>query len=38
MWNLGDFILWHSCKDENYPCWDTPIGRGWPTWNAQDPE
>ena len=37
MWNLGDFILWHSCKDENYPCWDAPIGRGWPAWNVQDP-
>ncbi|MCC7572633.1 MAG: class I tRNA ligase family protein [Candidatus Methanofastidiosum sp.] len=37
VWNLGDFILWHSCKDEAYPCWDAPIGRGWPAWNAQDP-
>ena len=37
IWNLGDFILWHSCKDERYPCWDAPIGRGWPAWNAQDP-
>ena len=37
MWNLGDFILWHSCKDETYPCWDAPIGRGWPAWNVQDP-
>jgi len=37
MWNLGDFILWHSCRDETYPCWDAPIGRGWPAWNAQDP-
>lgn len=37
IWNLGDFILWHSCEDENYPCWDAPIGRGWPAWNAQDP-
>ncbi|HOI77677.1 MAG TPA: class I tRNA ligase family protein [Methanofastidiosum sp.] len=37
IWNLGDFILWHSCKDETYPCWDAPIGRGWPAWNAQDP-
>ncbi|KYC45756.1 MAG: cysteinyl-tRNA synthetase [Candidatus Methanofastidiosum methylothiophilum] len=37
IWNLGDFIIWHSCKDETYPCWDAPIGRGWPAWNAQDP-
>lgn len=37
MWNLGDFILWHSCKDETYPCWDATIGRGWPAWNIQDP-
>ncbi len=37
MWNLGDFILWHSCKDETYPCWDASIGRGWPAWNVQDP-
>lgn len=37
VWNLGDFILWHACKDENYPCWDAPIGRGWPAWNVQDP-
>jgi cysteinyl-tRNA synthetase len=37
IWNLGDFILWHSCKDESYPCWDASIGRGWPAWNSQDP-
>jgi len=37
VWNLGDFILWHSCKDEKYPCWDASIGRGWPAWNVQDP-
>jgi len=37
VWNLGDFILWHACKDETYPCWDAPIGRGWPAWNVQDP-
>jgi len=37
IWNLGDFILWHSCKDDSYPCWDASIGRGWPAWNAQDP-
>ncbi len=36
-WNMGDFILWHSCEDESYPCWDSDIGRGWPAWNVQDP-
>jgi cysteinyl-tRNA synthetase len=34
-WNLGDFILWHGSKEgELY--WDTPIGRGRPSWNIQD--
>jgi cysteinyl-tRNA synthetase len=34
-WNLGDFILWHGDKEgELY--WDTPIGRGRPSWNIQD--
>jgi cysteinyl-tRNA synthetase len=36
-WNLGDFILWHGCKDEETTCWDTRIGRGRPSWNIQDP-
>lgn len=36
-WNMGDFILWHSCEDESYPCWDSEMGRGWPAWNVQDP-
>jgi cysteinyl-tRNA synthetase len=35
-WNLGDFILWHGYRpgDRNY--WNTPIGRGRPSWNVQD--
>ena len=36
-WNLGDFILWHSCGDDDVVCWDTEIGRGRPSWNIQDP-
>jgi len=36
-WNLGDFVLWHGCKEEDEVCWDTPIGRGRPAWNVQDP-
>ncbi len=39
-WNLGDFILWHGARDggsEAEPVWDTPIGRGRPSWNIQDP-
>ncbi len=35
-WNLGDFILWHRYKRGD-PYWDTPIGRGRPSWNIQDP-
>jgi cysteinyl-tRNA synthetase len=36
-WNYGDFILWHGyCKSESV-CWDTRIGKGWPSWNVQDP-
>jgi len=34
-WNLGDFILWHGCKEGELD-WDTPIGRGRPSWNIQD--
>jgi cysteinyl-tRNA synthetase len=34
-WNMGDFILWHSCKEEDV-CWETKIGRGRPAWNIQD--
>ncbi len=36
-WNLGDFILWHSCAEGDQVCWDTEIGRGRPSWNIQDP-
>lgn len=34
-WNLGDFILWHGCKQDDV-CFDTQIGRGRPAWNMQD--
>ena len=36
-WNLGDFILWHECRERDRICWDTKIGRGRPSWNIQDP-
>jgi len=36
-WNLGDFILWHACDENQQPCWDTRIGKGRPSWNIQDP-
>ncbi len=36
-WNLGDFILWHACGDDDDVCWETEIGRGRPSWNIQDP-
>jgi cysteinyl-tRNA synthetase len=36
-WNLGDFILWHGCKEGDLVCWDSRIGRGRPSWNIQDP-
>ena len=36
-WNLGDFILWHGCKKGDLVSWDSPIGRGRPSWNIQDP-
>ncbi len=35
-WNLGDFILWHGHKEGDL-YWDTPIGKGRPSWNIQDP-
>jgi cysteinyl-tRNA synthetase len=34
-WNLGDFVLWHGCKQANF-CYDTSIGSGRPAWNIQD--
>lgn len=36
-WNLGDFILWHGFREGDTISWDTPIGRGRPSWNIQDP-
>jgi len=34
-WNLGDFILWHGCRQDDV-CYDTQIGSGRPAWNIQD--
>lgn len=36
-WNRGDFILWHGCGEGDEVCWETPLGRGRPAWNVQDP-
>jgi cysteinyl-tRNA synthetase len=36
-WNLGDFILWHGYHKGDTVYWETPIGRGRPAWNVQDP-
>jgi len=36
-WNLGDFIIWHGCRSFDRVCWDSPVGKGWPGWNIQDP-
>lgn len=36
-WNRGDFILWHSCSEEEKVCWDRELGSGRPSWNVQDP-
>jgi len=36
-WNLGDFILWHSCRDGERIFWDEDLGYGRPSWNIQDP-
>ncbi len=36
-WNLGDFVLWHGYREGDTVFWDTPIGRGRPSWNIQDP-
>ncbi|MGC2062972.1 MAG: class I tRNA ligase family protein [Thermodesulfovibrionales bacterium] len=36
-WNKGDFILWHGYKAGDTAFWDTPVGRGRPSWNIQDP-
>ena len=34
-WNLGDFVLWHGCKQDDV-CYRTSIGSGRPAWNIQD--
>jgi cysteinyl-tRNA synthetase len=36
-WNLGDFFLWHGYREGDAAFWETPIGRGRPSWNIQDP-
>lgn len=36
-WNMGDFILWHGCGEEDKVCWDEELGSGRPSWNVQDP-
>ncbi|WP_041441181.1 class I tRNA ligase family protein [Syntrophobacter fumaroxidans] len=36
-WNLGDFVLWHGYRQGDPLYWDTPIGKGRPAWNIQDP-
>ncbi|MBA4372693.1 MAG: hypothetical protein C0402_07485 [Thermodesulfovibrio sp.] len=36
-WNKGDFILWHGYKAGDTAYWETPIGKGRPSWNIQDP-
>jgi cysteinyl-tRNA synthetase len=36
-WNLGDFILWHGCREGEKVCFDEVLGSGRPSWNVQDP-
>ncbi len=36
-WNRGDFILWHGYQEGDAVGWDTPLGKGRPSWNVQDP-
>ncbi|MDA8126450.1 MAG: class I tRNA ligase family protein [Deltaproteobacteria bacterium] len=36
-WNRGDFILWHGARPGDSVFWETPLGRGRPSWNIQDP-
>lgn len=36
-WNIGDFILWHGHRTEEGLSWESPLGRGRPSWNIQDP-
>ena len=35
-WNLGDFILWHGCTENERTYWKTKFGPGRPAWNIQD--
>jgi len=35
-WNMGDFILWHGCREGETVCWDKVLGSGRPAWNVQD--
>jgi len=35
-WNLGDFVLWHGCNQNDDVCYLTQIGNGRPAWNIQD--
>lgn len=36
-WNKGDFIIWHGYREGDPTWWETPIGKGRPSWNIQDP-
>lgn len=36
-WNLGDFILWHACRQGDGYCRNSAVGSGRPSWNVQDP-
>ncbi len=36
-WNIGDFVLWHGHRTEEGLSWESPLGRGRPSWNIQDP-
>ena len=29
--------MWHGYREGDSTSWDTKIGRGWPSWNIQDP-
>jgi cysteinyl-tRNA synthetase len=35
-WNKGDFVLWRGCSPDDV-CYESPLGRGRPAWNVQDP-
>jgi cysteinyl-tRNA synthetase len=36
-WNRGDFILWHGYRPGDPFFRETPVGKGRPSWNVQDP-